>query len=50
MAQEDFSCSACGEDFDRETAVAECRMCHRSFCEECIDERGYCVPCRKDAK
>lgn len=42
---EKFSCVACGADFDRESAVSECRVCHRSYCEECIDEQGLCVPC-----
>ena len=45
-SEEDFACAACGEEFGRETVVAECRMCHRSYCEECIDERGLCVPCK----
>ena len=44
-SKEKFSCASCGSDFDRETAVQECRMCHRSFCQECIDEQGTCVPC-----
>ncbi len=40
-----FSCAACGEDYSRATAVSECRICHRSFCEECINNEGVCVPC-----
>ncbi len=44
-SKEKFSCVACGSDFDRETAVQECRMCHRTVCDECIDEQGLCVPC-----
>jgi len=42
-----FVCAACGAEYDRETAVAECRMCHRSYCEECLDEKGFCVPCKE---
>jgi hypothetical protein len=40
-----FACAACGAEYARETAVAECRMCHRAYCEECLDEKGFCVPC-----
>lgn len=45
VGKEGFACAACGEDFGRETAVSECRVCHRSYCEECVDEQGICVPC-----
>ena len=44
-AGEQFVCAACGAEFDRETAVAECRMCHRSYCDQCLNEKGFCVPC-----
>jgi hypothetical protein len=40
-----FTCAACGSQYDREAAVAECRMCHRSYCDQCIDEQGVCTPC-----
>ncbi|HYA43102.1 MAG TPA: hypothetical protein VEF34_17500 [Syntrophobacteraceae bacterium] len=49
-SKEQFVCAACGSDYDRETAVHECRVCHRSYCEECIDEQGICVPCREEQK
>jgi hypothetical protein len=42
-----FDCSACGKDYDRASAVSECRMCHRAFCAECIDDQGVCVPCEE---
>jgi hypothetical protein len=45
--RESFTCAACGEDYARETAVAECRVCHRSHCDECINEKGICVPCEE---
>ncbi len=45
--KEQFACAACGEDFARETVVQECRMCHRAYCEECIDDQGMCVPCKE---
>ena len=44
-AKEKFACAACGIDFGRETAVAECRMCHRAYCDQCLDEKGFCVAC-----
>lgn len=40
-----FSCAACGEDYRHASAVPECRICHRSFCEECINSEGICVSC-----
>jgi hypothetical protein len=43
--EEEFACAACGADFGRETAVAECRICHRAYCEQCLDAKGFCVPC-----
>jgi hypothetical protein len=46
-SKEQFSCAACGAEFARETAVPECRMCHRSYCEQCIDNEGICVPCKE---
>jgi hypothetical protein len=47
MATEKFVCSGCGKEYDRETAVGECRMCHRTVCDECISEEGICVPCEE---
>jgi hypothetical protein len=49
MEDEKFSCVACGLDFDRETAVKECRICHRTHCDECISDEGICVPCAEPA-
>jgi hypothetical protein len=46
-SKEQFACAACGVDYARETAVPECRMCHRAYCEECIDEQGICVSCKE---
>jgi len=48
MIESSFSCSACGLDYSRETAVKECRICHRAHCEECISEEGLCVPCKDE--
>lgn len=47
MSNKMFNCAACGEDYDRESTVSECRMCHRSYCDQCIDENGICVPCKE---
>ena len=47
IGKENFTCAACGEDYARETAVVECRVCHRSYCNECISEQGICVPCEE---
>ncbi len=44
----EFACAACGAEFARQTAVPECRVCHRSYCEECLDEQGMCVPCKEE--
>jgi hypothetical protein len=49
MSEEKFACAACGLEYDRETAVNECRRCHRSFCDECLDENGICVSCEESA-
>jgi len=46
-SKEQFSCEACGLDYDREIAVPECRMCHRTHCKDCLDDQGLCVPCRE---
>ncbi len=35
-------------DYDRESAVKECRICHRTHCDQCLDEEGLCVPCREE--
>ena len=43
----EFACAACGKEYARESAVPECRVCHRSYCEECLDEQGLCVPCKE---
>lgn len=42
---QEFTCEACGTEYDREEAVSECRVCHRTFCDECINEENICVPC-----
>jgi len=43
-----FVCAACGGDFDRETAVVDCRVCHRQYCRECLDDQGLCTPCSEE--
>jgi hypothetical protein len=45
VEEDKFACAACGIDFERESSVVECRMCHRSHCEECLNEQKLCVPC-----
>ncbi len=49
-SKEQFACAACGEDFRHEATVTECRMCHRTFCDECINAQGICVPCEESRK
>lgn len=45
--KEKFVCPACGKEYpgDVNTQVAECRICHRAHCQQCIDEYNRCVPC-----
>jgi hypothetical protein len=50
MAEEQFECAACGAEYDREMAVQECRMCHRRFCDQCLNSEGICVPCEDQEK
>lgn len=50
MKKDQFECKACGLDFDRETAVNECRRCHRNYCDACLDDNGLCVPCGEGTK
>ena len=45
MEKQKFECVACGEVYDHEMSVHECRVCHRTYCEQCINEEGLCVPC-----
>lgn len=45
IKHQEFACAACGEEYDRESAVSECRICHRTFCDACVDEHNLCVPC-----
>ncbi len=40
-----FDCSACGYDFEREDTLDDCKRCHESFCEECLDDGNNCSPC-----
>jgi len=50
MVDAKFSCAACGDEYAREVAVNECRVCHRTFCDECISEEGFCIPCEEKEK
>lgn len=43
--EEKFDCMACGYDFERESNMQECRKCHDTYCDQCIDSKGACVPC-----
>lgn len=45
MSEEYLECSACGLEYERESSVKECRICHRTYCDECINDEGICVPC-----
>jgi len=46
MAEKEvFVCPSCGKEYDRETAVHECRVCHRAHCDQCVNEDNVCVPC-----
>jgi hypothetical protein len=50
MKDDKFECAACGLEFGRETAVSDCRVCHRSLCDQCLDKNGLCVPCSEEPK
>jgi hypothetical protein len=50
MEKEKFECAACGVAYDHEMSVHECRVCHRTYCDQCIDEEGLCVPCGEKEK
>jgi len=50
MAEEKFTCAACGKEYDREMAVQECKICHRTHCSECISDEGICIPCEEKQK
>ena len=50
MKKEKFECAACGAQYDHEMSVNECRFCHRTYCDECIDEEGLCIPCGEQKK
>jgi len=40
-----FDCRSCGYDFERESEVSDCRKCHDSYCDRCVDNEGNCVSC-----
>lgn len=53
MAQkESFTCPACGKEYEGDMNIqgAECRICHRQHCSECIDQYSRCVPCADKEK
>lgn len=50
MEKQKFECAACGEVYEHEMSAQECRVCHRTYCDECINEEGLCVPCQEDKK
>lgn len=45
MTEDRFDCSACGREYEHESSVKECRICHRTFCDECVSDEGICIPC-----
>ena len=48
-----FECSACGNEYEGEVVSrgsSDCRVCFRIGCDECLDERGNCVPCEKESQ
>lgn len=47
MEKEQFECAACGEVLEHAISVSECRICNRTYCKECINEEGLCVPCEE---
>lgn len=42
-----FTCLVCNSEFARETVDRECRVCYRNDCNECLDEKGVCIPCKE---
>ena len=44
MFDKKFDCCVCGYDLD-ESSKQECQKCHDSYCDQCVDSDGNCVPC-----
>ena len=47
MSERVFICANCKNLFELESAVSNCRVCNDAYCEDCMDEKGLCVPCGK---
>ena len=45
MPRKIFSCANCGIGGEQE--LTECRVCRRTFCSECVNKEGTCVPCQR---
>jgi Zn finger protein HypA/HybF involved in hydrogenase expression len=50
MSNRKFVCANCKALFEMEAAVTNCRLCNEIYCEECMDEKGVCVPCGQKTK
>ena len=49
MEDVQFVCAACNKNFEgeKDNVMTECRVCGRIHCNECVDEHGHCVECKK---
>ncbi len=47
MAEKEFVCGWCGKMLDFEMNIKECKMCHRTQCNECLNDEGMCIPCHQ---
>ena len=44
MSNNQIECSDCGE-FHEESKIENCAGCGDDFCDNCLDESGYCSDC-----
>lgn len=47
---EKFTCAACGAEAEKDVVtepVAECRICRRLHCPDCLTPDGVCKKCKK---
>ena len=45
MTDRVFVCASCKSLYELESAVSNCRICNETYCEECMNADGVCVPC-----
>lgn len=48
-----FDCTACGLEYEGDIisrGASDCRQCFCIGCNQCLDEKGNCVPCDGESK